>query len=67
MMNSTVRIMTGAKIPSNADTVIPLEDVIENDGVIELLPGASYSVGQNVRRKGEDIHPGVLAIPSIHY
>lgn len=62
--NSSIRIMTGGKIPINSDTVIPLEDVIECDDVILLASEANYSERQNVRIKGEDIQPGQLAIAS---
>jgi len=48
-----VRIMTGAVLPANADTVIMQEQVTALDGQIKLntLP----QPGENIRRAGEDI------------
>jgi len=48
-----IRIMTGAKIPENADTVIEQEKVSINGELVEI--GANNSGGQNVRNIGEDI------------
>ena len=33
---SAVRIMTGGRIPSSANTVIPVEDVIESEHIVTL-------------------------------
>ncbi len=48
-----VRIMTGAVLPKNADTVIMQEQVTVVDGEIQLhtLP----QLGENIRRAGKDI------------
>lgn len=58
-----VRIMTGAPVPSEADTVVPFEQTIaDNDAspwaeslvrVTEAVP-----VGAHVRRQGEDVRAG---------
>ncbi len=48
-----VRIMTGAKIPTNADTVIEQEKVSVNEQCIQIT--ADIRQGQNVRHIGEDI------------
>ena len=51
---STVRIMTGAMIPPEADAVVMQEDtVINDDGSVTFsqLP----KMGQNIRRIGEDV------------
>lgn len=48
-----VRIMTGAKIPQNADTVIEQEKVTLKDNVIVI--NSDVRKGQNVRHIGEDI------------
>jgi len=48
-----IRIMTGAKVPENADTVIEQEKVIINDEQIEI--GSNNCITQNVRNIGEDI------------
>ena len=56
-----VRIFTGAPLPPGADTVVIQEDVsLEGDQV--TLPASE--LGDNVRRAGEDIATGELAIPS---
>ncbi|MES2673676.1 MAG: gephyrin-like molybdotransferase Glp [Pseudomonadota bacterium] len=48
-----VRIMTGAVLPANADTVIMQEQVTLSDGKLQLnkIP----EPGENIRRAGEDI------------
>jgi molybdopterin molybdotransferase len=51
-----VRIMTGAKMPAGADTVIMQEQVQRQDDHITL--GTGHSAGQNVRYPGEDIAEG---------
>jgi len=67
------RIMTGAPVPSGADTVIRVEDTADDgDHVAILLPpkqGANIRpMGENLRNgevvlhKGTEITPGVLAI-----
>ncbi len=51
-----VRIMTGAKMPSGADSVIMQEHVrIEKD---RIAIGPGHTAGQNVRHIGEDIGAG---------
>ncbi|MDP4192244.1 MAG: molybdopterin molybdotransferase MoeA, partial [Bacteroidota bacterium] len=59
---SAVHIMTGAKIPDNFDTVIPVEDLIIRENEIILNTNARYSFGMNVRKKGEDLPKNSLAI-----
>lgn len=51
-----VRIMTGAPMPSGADTVIPQEKVERRDDLIRV--DHRQSTGQNVRAAGEDIAVG---------
>jgi molybdopterin molybdotransferase len=57
---SAIRIMTGAPIPEGADVVVMQERArIENERVVILeLPQA----GQNIRRRGEDLNQGEIAI-----
>ena len=55
-----VRIMTGAKIPEGADTVIEQEKVTVKDNIIELT--AALKAGQNVRHIGEDIARGSVVL-----
>ena len=51
-----VRIMTGAIMPKNTDTVIIQEDVERLDDVIRI--DNSTKKGENVRQAGEDIKEG---------
>lgn len=51
-----VKIMTGAPLPSECDTVVPVEDVVESGGNIRLT--RSPIKGQHVRRRGEEICKG---------
>ncbi len=51
-----IRIMTGAKMPEGADTVIMQEDVQKNDQQITISGG--HRAGQHVRHIGEDIREG---------
>lgn len=52
---AAVRIMTGASVPVDADTVVPLEDVIEVDGEIHL---DRVTPGANIRGIGSEIAAG---------
>ncbi len=60
--SSAVRIMTGGRIPSGADTVIPIEDVIEAGNNLTLLNDVKIKQHQNIRYKGEDLKMGSIAI-----
>jgi molybdopterin molybdotransferase len=56
----TVRIFTGAQVPESCDTVV-MQEVVNRWGekiVIKILP----LIGENVRKKGEQIKKGVNAI-----
>ncbi len=54
--DEAVRIMTGAPIPSGADTVVPFEETLETPGccLIQKTP----DMGQHIRRAGEDVAKG---------
>ncbi len=58
----TVRIMTGAPLPTACDTVVPIEDV-EEEGEWIRLTGA-VKAGSHVRERGEDIRLGNVVIPA---
>ncbi len=58
--NECVRIMTGAAMPENTDTVIMQEHVQKNDDKITI--DHTNKVGQNVRQAGEDIAVGETVI-----
>jgi len=50
------RILTGAPLPQGADSVVPIEQVEETNGIIRL--SAPVSPGSCTREKGEDIRKG---------
>jgi len=60
-----IRIMTGAKMPDGADTVIMQEHVLKKDNSITINTG--HCSAQNVRYIGEDIKSGetVLTIGKV--
>lgn len=55
-----VRIMTGAVVPEGADTVVMQEEA-RQDGNRVCICG-THKPGQNVRRSGEDIARGAVAL-----
>jgi molybdopterin molybdotransferase len=55
---TAVRIMTGAPIPPGADTVVPIEEVAESDGVVSVT--SSVSRGAFVRSAAHDTRAGDL-------
>jgi molybdopterin molybdotransferase len=60
-----IRIMTGAKMPEGADTVIMQEHVVREDELIRIVAG--HSSGQNVRHVGEDVTAGKAVLPAGKY
>ena len=58
-----VRIMTGAPIPSGADSVVRVEDTDgeANSGLVRIQD--ARDAGQNVRPMGRDMRPGQLLVP----
>ena len=57
-----MRIMTGAPMPSGADTVIRVEDTDGGTERVRILK--DRDVRKNVRKAGEDVHRGQVAIPA---
>ncbi|MEW6313312.1 MAG: molybdopterin molybdotransferase MoeA [Pseudomonadota bacterium] len=55
-----VRIMTGAVIPDGADTVVMQEHATVNGNIVRIGPG--HRPGQNLRRAGEDLRQGAVAL-----
>jgi molybdopterin molybdotransferase len=55
-----VRIMTGAPVPDGADTVVMQEQVEVDDDRVVI--GSGHRPGQNVRKAGEDIRAGAIAL-----
>jgi molybdopterin molybdotransferase len=56
-----VRIMTGAVMPADLDTVVPQELATLSDGVV-TVPAGTVSAGENRRRAGEDLARGKPAL-----
>jgi len=54
------RIFTGAALPPGADAVVASEDAAEHGGRVELA--LAPRPGQHVRRRGEDLAEGELAL-----
>jgi molybdopterin molybdotransferase len=54
-------IATGGVVPAGADSVIPLEYVVENDNGVEI-PTAVVQ-GDNVRPRGGDVAEGDVVVP----
>jgi molybdopterin molybdotransferase len=55
-----IRIMTGAPVPPGADAIAPIEDVEEASDAITLR--AAVRPGAHVRRRGEDLRAGEVAL-----
>jgi molybdopterin molybdotransferase len=62
VVNSAIRIMTGGRIPTNTNAVIPIEDVIEDGSMLLLRKGSQIKQYQNIRHKGEDLKSGLAAL-----
>ena len=60
--DTAVLIMTGSKLPANTSAVIPVEDVITENGYVKLADGKSIKGNQHIRYKGGDLTKGVLAL-----
>lgn len=56
------RIMTGAEIPSNADAVVPVEDVEIQNECARLKPGITVKHGQFIHAKSADRRKGELIL-----
>ncbi len=56
-----VRIMTGGVMPMGADTIV-VQEVARPEGDQVIVPGGVRR-GQNVRRAGEDLAAGAVALP----
>lgn len=53
-----IRIMTGAQIPANADSVIPVEETSAGISNNEVRILKAVKQGANIRRQGEDVKSG---------
>ncbi len=57
---TAIRVMTGAPVPSGADTVIRVEDT--DGGVDRVTITDARDAGRNVRPRGEDLSAGMIAL-----
>jgi len=55
-------IATGGVVPAGADSVVPLEYVVENDNGVEIPNVVVH--GDNVRPRGGDVAAGDVVVPS---
>ena len=55
-------IATGGVVPGGADSVVPLEYVVENDNGVEIPNVVVH--GDNVRPRGGDVAAGDVVVPS---
>jgi molybdopterin molybdotransferase len=53
-------IATGGVVPEGADSVIPIEDVVERDNAVEI--GIAVGQGGNVRPRGGDVRSGQVVV-----
>ena len=72
--NACYRIMTGAKVPTDADTIVPIENMIEVTEKFVVLPenikkgnnkrfkGEEQAVGNVLFKKGEKLKPTHMAV-----
>lgn len=61
------RIMTGAPVPTDADTIVPVEDTAGSlDDALEhvLVVAAPARLGAHVRRRGDDLAAGGVVLPA---
>jgi molybdopterin molybdotransferase len=58
---AAVKIMTGAPVPTGADTVVPYEATDRGVGQVHIHE-APRAVGQHIRRAGEDVAEGDLVV-----
>ena len=56
----TMRIMTGAPLPSGADSVVRVEDT--DAGIERVAIRNARDAGRNVRPRGEDLERGAVAV-----
>ncbi len=59
--NSCYRIMTGAKVPQDADTIVPIENIVEVNDNFVTLPN-DIKKGSNKRLKGEEQALGTVLL-----
>jgi molybdopterin molybdotransferase len=61
-MGEAMGIATGGVVPAGADSVIPLEHVVDHDNEVEIPESVVH--GDNVRPRGGDVLEGDVVVPS---
>jgi molybdopterin molybdotransferase len=56
------RIMTGAPMPTGADSVVPVE--LTDGGTVRVKVRSAVATGRHVRRAGEDVQAGDTVLPA---
>ncbi len=59
-VDDVLRISTGAAVPVDCDAIVPIEDIHERAGFIEIH--APIAPGRHIRPAGEDLRRGAVAI-----
>ncbi|KIH77618.1 molybdopterin molybdochelatase [Geoalkalibacter ferrihydriticus] len=59
---AAAKIMTGAPLPAEADTIVPFEQADEQDGQVSF--SSTPQAGAHIRRRAEDLRSGDLVIPA---
>ena len=59
---TAMKIMTGAPVPLDADAIVPYENTDRGENDVKVF--APSSVGQHIRRIGEDIQAGTRLFKS---
>lgn len=57
-----IGIMTGAKVPMGADTIIPIEDCFIEENFLKVADDYNIKKGNHCRLIGEDLTKGIIAI-----
>jgi molybdopterin molybdotransferase len=56
--SNCVEIMTGALLPDDADTIVPVERIAQDGDSVTLEPGYEPDPGQFIHRRGSDLVAG---------
>ena len=57
-----IEVMTGAVLPAECDSVIPVEQIESRNGEVELAADLAVEPWQNVHRRGSDCRQGTLLL-----
>jgi molybdopterin molybdotransferase len=60
--NDAVLITTGSKLPLNADTIIPIEDVEVKGNLVSLKQDTFFKKKMNIRLQGNDLRKNEIAV-----